>query len=105
MGDYYITQAKEIEKGKDWNTAIHAYRNAIEYTPGNPEYYFLFGKFYLRFARQATDKALKEILFERAWHNLEEAKKRSPKDAYTYLALAQTSEAMSHLRSTNSTER
>lgn len=103
MGNYYITQAREIEKGRDWNTAIHAYRNAIEYSPGNPEYYFLFGKFYLRFAREANDKALKEILFERAWHELKKAKKGSPKNAYTYLALAQTSEAMSHLPSRNST--
>ncbi len=101
MGDYYITQAQEIEKGKDWNTAIQAYRKAIEYAPGNAEYHFLFGKFYLRFAKAANDGALKGTLFERAWRELEEAKKGSPKDARTYLALAQTSEAMSHLPSSN----
>ncbi|RLB81553.1 MAG: hypothetical protein DRH17_08760 [Deltaproteobacteria bacterium] len=111
MGDYYITQAKEIEKGKDWNTAIGAYRKAIEYAPGNPGYHLLFGEFYLRFAKAANDRALKQMLFERAWHELEAAKKRSPRDACIYLALAQTSEvypvesvrystgAMSHLSS------
>jgi len=101
MGDYYITQAREIEKGKEWNTAIPAYRKAVEYAPGNPEYHFLFGKFYLRFAKAANDRALKEMLFQRAWCELEKAKKRSPNEARTYLALAQTSEAMSHLHSTN----
>ena len=100
MADYYITQAKEIEKGKEWNTAIPAYRKAIEYAPGNPEYHFLFGRFYLRFAKAANDKALKEMLFQRAWHELENAKKGSPRDARTYLAMAQTSEAVAHLQST-----
>jgi len=101
MGDYYIKQAQEIEKGKDWNTAIPAYGKAVEYAPGNPEYHFLFGKFYLRFAKAANDGALKDMLFQRACRELEEAKKGSSKDARTYLALAQTSEAMSHLPSTN----
>ncbi len=100
MADYYITQAKEIEKGKEWNTAIPAYRKAIEYAPCNPEYHFLFGKFYLRFAKAANDKALKEMLFQRAWHELEKARKGSPKDTRTYLAMAQTSEAVAHLQST-----
>lgn len=99
MGDYYITQAKEIEKGKEWNTAIPAYLKAIEYVPGNPEYHLLFGKFYLRFAKAANDKALKEMLFQRAWLELEKARKGSPKEARTYLALAQTSEAMWRLHS------
>lgn len=100
MGDYYITEAKKIEEGKDWNTAIHAYRKAIEYAPGNPEYHLLFGRFYLRFAKAANDSTLKETLFESAWRELGEAKKASPGDARTYLALAQTSEAISHLPST-----
>ncbi|NVM21429.1 MAG: tetratricopeptide repeat protein, partial [Desulfobacterales bacterium] len=94
MGDYYITQAKEIEKGKDWNTAVRAYRKAIEYAPRNPEYRLLCGKFYLRFAKAANDGKLKETLFKRAWCELEEAKKTSPKDARTYTALARVSEAM-----------
>jgi len=104
MGDYCITQAKEIEKGKEWNTAIPAYRKAIEYVPGNPEYHFLFGKFYLRFAKAANDRALKEILFQSAWRELEKARKGSPKEARTYLALAQTSEAMWGLHSTEPIE-
>jgi O-antigen ligase/Tfp pilus assembly protein PilF len=104
MGDYCITQAKEIEKGKEWNTAIPAYRKAIEYVPGNPEYHFLFGEFYLRFAKAANDRALKEMLLEKAWHELEKARKGSPRDASTYLALAQASEAMWGLRSTGPTE-
>ncbi len=102
MADYYITQAREIEKGKEWNTAILAYRKAIEYASGgNPEYHFLFGKFYLRFAREANDGVLKAMLLQSAWCELEEARKGSPKEAHTYLALAQTSEAMSHLDPTN----
>ena len=99
MGDYCITQAKEIENGKEWNTAIPAYRKAIEYVPGNPEYHFLFGEFYLRFAKAANERALKEMLFQSAWRELEKARKGSPKEARTYLALAQTSEAMWHLQS------
>jgi len=104
MGDYYITLAKEVEKGKDWNTAISAYQKAIKYAPGSPEYHLLFGKFYLRFANAANDMSLKEMLFQRAWRELEEAKNASPKDARTYLALAQTSEAVSYLPSRNSTD-
>ncbi|OEU79186.1 MAG: hypothetical protein BA865_07270 [Desulfobacterales bacterium S5133MH4] len=99
MGDYYIAQAKEIEKGKDWNTAIPAYQKAIEYAPANPEYHLFFGEFYLMFATAARDRAIKKMLLQKAWRELEEAKKGSPKNARTYLALAQTSEAMSRLES------
>ena len=100
MADYCITQAKEIEKGKEWNTAIPAYRKAIEYASGNPEYHYLFGKFYLRFAKAANEMELKEMLFQRAWHELEKARKGSPKDARTFLAMAQTLDAMADLQST-----
>ena len=97
MGDCYITLAQEIEKGDERNTAIPAYRKAIEYARGNPEYHFLSGKFYLKFARAANDRGLKETLFKRALNELEQAKKGSTKDAGVYLALAQTSEELSYL--------
>ena len=102
MGAYYVTQARGIEKGKERNTAIPAYRKAIEYAPNNPEYHFLFGKFYLNFAEAAKDRALKEVLFQNASWELEKARKRSPREARTYLALAQVSEAISYLQSTKS---
>jgi O-antigen ligase/tetratricopeptide (TPR) repeat protein len=100
MGDYYTTQAKGLEKGKQWNTAIPAYRKAVEYAPNSPQYHFLFGRFYLRFAEEANDRGLKEILFQNASAELEKARKGSPGEARIYLALAQTSEAMSDLQST-----
>jgi tetratricopeptide (TPR) repeat protein len=104
MGDYYISQAKEIEKGKDWNTAIHAYERAIAYAPGNPEYHYFFGRFYLVFARAAKDSTIKETLLQRARAALEEARKGSPQDARTYLALAQTAEAMAQVRHSDSAD-
>ena len=102
MGDYYITQAKGLEKGKQWNTAIPVYRKTIEYAPNNPEYHFLFGRFYLRFARAANDRALKGILFQTASCELEKARKGSSRQARIYLDLAQTSEAISDLQTTKS---
>ncbi len=98
MGDYYITQAEEIEKSKDWNTAIDAYRKAIDYTPGNPEYHLLLGWYYLRFGQAAKDKAIKGKFLRKAKDRLQEARNSAPKDARIYLALAQTSEVLSALR-------
>ncbi|MDY6987204.1 MAG: O-antigen ligase family protein [Thermodesulfobacteriota bacterium] len=102
MGDYYIQRAKETEKTKEWNTAIGAYEKAIQYTPGNPAYHYLFGKFYLTFAKAANEEAIKERLLQRARAELEEARKGSPEHAGTYLALGQTWEALWHLGQTAS---
>ncbi|MDY6949985.1 MAG: O-antigen ligase family protein [Thermodesulfobacteriota bacterium] len=97
MGDYYISQAQAIEKTRDWNTAMSAYEKALHYGPGNPAYPYLFGKFYLTFAKAAKEAAIKEMLLQRAWGALEEARKGSPHHAGTYLALAQTAEALGQL--------
>ncbi|MDY6838790.1 MAG: O-antigen ligase family protein [Thermodesulfobacteriota bacterium] len=107
MGDYFIHRAKELEKTTGWNTSMGAYEKALQYGPGNPEYHYLFGRFYQMFAKAAKDEGIKEMLFQRAWAELEEARKGSPRDARTYLALAQTSEGLGRLgqsASTDSTE-
>lgn len=99
MGDYYIARAQEIEKGDDWNTAINAYRRAVDYAPGNPEYRLMFGRFYVRFAKSAKDPGIKKKLFEDAWRRLDSARDISPKDARIYLALAEAAEGLSNLDS------